>query len=142
MESLAVRTMKSVTEVGPPHEAPPTDAITLNSILQKTPTSVAVLGPWIIKFEVFGRLFEWYRDDGRRHPDSSTARPATYILFAQRLCDIAEESGSLKFLSILLKICDALASQPVNVFRPGEAADLSALLIRESFLVTRLIESE
>ena len=142
MESLAVRAMESVTEVGTPHETPPADAITLKSILQKAPKSVAVLEPWIIKFEVFGRLFEWYRDDGRRHPDSSTARPATYILFAERLCDIAEESGSLKFLSTLLKICDALASQPVTVFRPSEAGALSALFIRELSLVTTLIEAE
>ena len=142
MESLAARATESAVEDGTMHDAPPADAIALHSLLLKVPASVAVLEPWFVKFEVFGRLFEWYRDDGRRHPDSSTARPSTYILFAQRLCDIAEESRSLKFLSILLKICDALASQPVTVFRPSEAAELSALLVRESSLVTKLIEPE
>ena len=140
MESLAVRATESVIEDRTMHGALPADATTLHSLLLKAPADTAMLEPWIVKFEVFGRLFEWYRDDGRHHPDSSTARPATYILFAERLCDIAEISGSLKFLSILLKICDALTSQPANVFRPDEAAALSALLGRELSLVTKLID--
>ena len=123
-------------------DVPPADAITLRSLLEVESAAVAALEPWIIKFEVFGRLFAWYRDDGRRHPDSLTASLATYILFAERLSETAEVFGSLKHLSALLKVCDALASQPATNYQAEEADNLLAVLEREASLVANMAESE
>ena len=128
----------------------PPGAVALHSLLQEDAGSnggrirgrdaAGVLEPFIVKFEVFGRLFAWYRNDGRRHPESPTADLATYVLFAQRLCEIAETSGSLKHLSILLKLCDALASQSADRFEPTDASALADILAREASLVHAVAE--
>jgi len=142
MDALAIRARERQIEDRTERDAPPVDAIKLQSLLHEKPICIVLLEPWIVKFEVFGRLFAWYRDDGRRHPDSPTASLATYILFAERLCETAEEFGSLKHLSILLKVCDALASQPATTFQVDEAANLIALLNREALLVANIAETE
>ena len=128
------------------------DAITLSSLLEGQISSngdripgenhATVLESFVAKFEVFGRLFAWYRNDGRRHPDSPTADLATYIQFAERLSEIAEASASLKHLSALLKLCDALTSQPAIRYRSEEAANLAALLDREASLVNGVAQSK
>lgn len=111
------------------------DAIPLSSLLKSELISSTTLDPFIVKYEVFGRLFAWYQEDGRRHPESSTADLGTYILFAERLCEHAETSGSLKPLSTLLKLCDALASQPPGKFEPREADRLVNVIEREALFV-------
>ena len=142
MDALNLRATESSTEKGVVDAVPPPDAITLHSLLRETPKSVTALDPWIVKFEVFGRFFAQYCEDFRRHPESPSASIATYILFAKRLCENAETSGSLKKLSTLLKLCDALASQPATKFHPNQAAELVTLFKREASLVVKLVESE
>ena len=142
MDALAIRAREHRIEDGTEHDAPPVDAIKLQPLLQEKPVSMVLLEPWIVKFEVFGRLFSWYQPDGRRHLDSPTATIGTYLLFAERLCEVAEASGSLKVLSVLLKLCDALTSRPVSVFQSDEAADLLALLDREALLVANIADTE
>jgi len=128
------------------------DAVSLRSLLLQplsngtsrlsSDRAKADLDPFVVKFEVFGRLFSWYRSDGRRHPDSPHTDLPTYILFAQRLCEIVEYSGSLKHLSTLLKLCDSLASHPLNRFEPDEARLVVDILDREKLLVQSVAETE
>ena len=129
----------------------PADAVSLHALLQRLivvepdrASAVQVLkeiDPFIVKYEVFGRLFAWYRNDGRRHLKSPPAAFGTYLLFAQRLCEIIENIGSLKHLSTLLKLCDALASQPTGRFEPKEARSIVDLLKRENFFVQMVTEA-
>ena len=126
-----------------PHDMQkPPGVLALNSVLGQSPVSESALEPFVIKFEVFGRLFAWYGDSGRRHPDSPLANLSTYILFAERLCEIAEGAKSLKHLSTLLKLCDALTSQAAERFRPEDASRLTDVLDREELLVKDIVESE
>ena len=120
----------------------PQGAITLASILRQSLKHEILLDPIVVKFEVFGRLFAWYQDNGRHHPDSPIADLQTYILFAERLCEIAENSASLKHLSTLLKVCDSLASQAAQQFRPEDANRLADVLDREHDLVDGISISE
>jgi hypothetical protein len=118
----------------------PMNTTALSTLLERA-TTAAALDPFVIKFEVFRRLFAWYCDDGRRHPDAPTADLGTYILFAECLCELAEKRSSLKHLSTLLKLCDALASQASNSFQPQDAIRLIDVLKRECALVDRMLQA-
>ncbi len=99
------------------------------------------LAPFVVKYEVFQRLFAWYGPDGRRHPESPPASPGAYVLFAHCLAEASDRAGSLKHLSTLLKVCDALASLGPDAFAPPEAGRLADVLDREFLLVKRVTES-
>ncbi|MBM3993201.1 MAG: hypothetical protein FJ303_03450 [Planctomycetes bacterium] len=98
----------------------------------------SAIEPFVVKYEVFKRLFEHYSADGKRDPRSLPASLATYVLFAQCLAALAQRTGSLKHLSTLLKLCDALASQSPASFSAADAQTLSNVIETERFLVERL----
>lgn len=96
---------------------------------------VATLDPYVVKFEVHRRLFAAYGTDGRRLAGAPVAGPAEYVRFAAALAALAEATGSLKPLSALLKLMDALTTWPPERFSPGEAAWLADAVGRERALV-------
>ena len=96
------------------------------------------IAPYVLKYEVFKRLFAFYQNDGRRHPDSPMAELETYVRFAECLAEIATRERSLKHLSALLKLCDALASLGADEFPPLAAVDFARVLEIEQDLVTEL----
>lgn len=98
----------------------------------------SAIEPFVVKYEVFKRLFEHYSADGKRDPGSPPASLATYVLFAQCLAALAQQTGSLKHLSTLLKLCDALASQTPASFSAADAQALSNVIETERSLVERL----
>lgn len=140
ISSLTVRMHEEPIPPDAVYDQHPTNTIALSTLLERA-TTAAALDPFVIKFEVFRRLFAWYRDDGQRHPNAPTADLGTYILFAECLCELAEKSTSLKHLSTLLKLCDALASQAINSFQPQDAIRLIDVLKRERALVERILQT-
>lgn len=116
----------------------PPGAISLCSILNREYVSPEILSPFIIKYEVFGRLFAWYTASGKRHVESPLADLGTYILFAEHLCAAAETTGGLKFVSTLLKLCDALASQRASDFGSQNSMRLIAVFEKEAILVDKV----
>ena len=98
----------------------------------------SAIEPFVVKYEVFKRLFEHYSADGKRDPGSPPASLATYVLFARCLAALAQQTGSLKHLSTLLKLCDALASQTSASFSTADAQALSEVIETERSLVERL----
>ena len=105
-----------------------------------TDTAAAALEPYVVKYEVFRRLFDRFLPNNLRHPESRLASWGDYVLFAHVLARIASASDSLKHLSTLLKICDALTSVPVSVFNDAEAALLVHTLEIEGEMVGQLNE--
>ena len=101
-------------------------------------TAVAALEPYVVKYEVYRRLFDRFLPNNLRHPDSRLAGWGDYVLFAHVLARIAIASDSLKHLSTLLKICDALTSVPVSTFNEAEAALLARTLEIEGEMARRL----
>lgn len=94
------------------------------------------LEPFVVKYEVFKRLFSHYGENGRRLAEAEPAALGSYVLFAACLAYIANAAGSLKHLSTLLKMCDALANQPAQGFTPDEAGMLYEALETEADLVS------
>ena len=103
-------------------------------------TAAAALEPYVVKYEVYRRLFDRFLPNNLRHPDSRLADWGDYVLFAHVLAIIAIASDSLKHLSTLLKICDALTSVPVSTFNEAEAALLARTLEIEGEAARRLDE--
>lgn len=103
-------------------------------------TAAATLEPYVVKYEVHRRLFDRFLPNNLRHPESRLAGWGDYVLFAHVLARIASASDSLKHLSTLLKICDALTSVPVSVFNEAEAALLVHTLEIEGEMVGQLNE--
>lgn len=98
------------------------------------------LRPFVMKFEVFKRLFSHYRADLRRHPRARPAALEDYALLASCLARIATDSPRLQCLSTLLKLNDALSSQPVERFTAaGSEATLRALDLEEQ-IIARLAD--
>lgn len=102
--------------------------------------AAAALEPYVVKYEVYRRLFDRFLPNDLRHPDSRLAGWGDYVLFAHVLARIATASDSLKHLSTLLKICDALTSVPVSTFNEAEAALLARTLEIEGEMARRLDE--
>jgi hypothetical protein len=100
--------------------------------------AAATVQPYLVKYEVSKRLFTHYGEDRRRHPDSVPVGLGTYLLFGACLAELADAGNSLKHLSVLLKVCDALASQPADAYAADETAMLAALLKKEDALVARV----
>ncbi len=98
------------------------------------------LEPYVVKYEVYRRLFDRFLPNNLRHPESRLAGWGDYVLFAHALARIAIASDSLKHLSTLLKICDALTSVPVSTFNEVEAALLARTLEIEGEAARRLDE--
>ena len=103
-------------------------------------TAAAALEPYVVKYEVHRRLFDRFLPNDLRHPESRLAGWGDYVLFAHVLARIASASDSLKHLSTLLKICDALTSVPVSTFNHVEAALLLRTLETEGEMVRQLDE--
>lgn len=123
-------------------QAGPRDGVLLGDLLevarrQDLGAAAKNIEPFVVKYEVHKRLFEMYLPSGKRHSDSQTACLGTYIAFAEALVRQAED-GSLKHLSTLLKLCDALATQDAASFPPKEAKRLKTVLETEASLVAKL----
>ena len=103
-------------------------------------TAAATLEPYVVKYEVHRRLFDRFLPNDLRHPESRLAGWGDYVLFAHVLARIASASDSLKHLSTLLKICDALTSVPVSTFNEAEAALLARTLEIEGKMARQLDE--
>ena len=97
----------------------------------------AALEPFIVKYEVHRRLFDSFLETLLRHPDAGLASMRDYTLFAYVMALIARELDSLKHLSTLMKICDALVSAPLDSF-----ADQDVALLRETLLIERALVEE
>ena len=120
----------------------PPDGVLLIDILNKVKsqdqkTAALMIRPFVTKYEVHKRLFDSYLPSGKRHADSRLASLGTYIAFADALLRQAE-AGHLKYLSTLLKLCDALASQSAAQYTIEEAGHLEMVLGAEDRLVELL----
>lgn len=107
------------------------------SSLQDIESAATIVDPLLKKYEVYKRLFAAYLSSGKRHPRSQPASLGAYIAFGEALLRQAE-AGSLKHLSTLLKLCDALTSQPTELFSAEEAGRLDAVLSGELRLIEEL----
>ncbi|MGB0670890.1 MAG: hypothetical protein ACPGNT_05295 [Rhodospirillales bacterium] len=112
-------------------------ALCLDRMKQGDEAAIDTLDPFIIKFEVFGRFFARYGSDDRRSAGAGPASPRAYILFAACLSEIAERHDSLKHLSALLKVCDALVSVERGDLTSADAILLLGILEQEKALVER-----
>ena len=81
---------------------------TLSSKTGKREETAGILQPFIMKYEVFRRLFDRYEEGLRRHPDAVPAKTKEYSLFAECLALLAHQGLNLQYLSTLLKLNDAL----------------------------------
>jgi hypothetical protein len=96
------------------------------------------LRPFVAKYEVFKRLFSHYEPSTtsvRRTAQATLADLDTYLWFASCLASIARAGDSLKHLSTLIKLCDALCSLPAGAYTPQEAARATEILRQEEELV-------
>jgi hypothetical protein len=69
---------------------------------------------FVMKYEVNKKLYSEYDSDYRRVNDAKLADTPDYIIFGECLARISGEIDSLKHLSTLLKLCDALCTAPVS----------------------------
>lgn len=97
---------------------------------------MAAINPLAKKYEVFKRLFSDYGEDGRRLPDSVPADLEAYSLLAVCLAELSQRTGSLRLLSTLLKLNDALSSINSKGFDPFAAALAARSLAIEADLVS------
>lgn len=126
----------------------PRDCFTLRSRLDQVGKRCAagelkgaaeLLDPFVMKFEVFRRLFDRYDLTCRRVPDASEASPSDYIAFGSTLAAMAQ-AGELKYLSTLLKLVDALLSLDDSRLDAEAGRQLADLVGRERALVMVLTE--
>ena len=122
-------------------ECPP-DSILLVDLLAKAglqdvDAAALIINPLVIKYEVHKRLFAAYLSIGKRHPHSLPAPLGVYVTFGEALLRQAE-TGSLRHLSTMLKLDDALASQPAVLYSAEEAGRLVKMLNVERRLVEKL----
>lgn len=103
-------------------------------------TAAAKIEPFVKKYEVFKRLFSRYDSDLRRAAESAPASVESYVAFAECLCLLAQADDRLRFISTLLKVCDALCTVSVDGFTRDGAARLIHVLTQERQLV-ELLES-
>lgn len=96
----------------------------------------------IQRFEVTKILYERY-PAGFRKGEGVKTSVRLYWLFALALCLFYARSNGLKYLSVLLKVCDLLCSLPENVLR-GHIPEhgLSSVLAAEIVSVQLLAEKK
>ena len=87
---------------------------------------------FVVKYEVNKKLYSEYDSNNRRVKNAKLADTPDYIVFGDCLARISRETDSLKHLSTLLKLCDALCTAPVSY---PLSLRLVALLESESRLV-------
>jgi hypothetical protein len=97
------------------------------------------LQPLIMKYEVFRRLFDSYQENFRRHPSSTPACFKEYCLFAEGLALLAGNASNLQHLSTLLKLNDALSSQPLSSILIDDRDRLLKILEIEGDLIEKLV---
>ena len=103
--------------------------------LPNRPLAERAIEPLVKKFEVFRRLYSHYGDDYRRTEGAEPVGLDVYLLFAEVLLDFVEQSHSLKHLSCLLKLMDALCSIEPARFSKVEAERCVELIKREAVVV-------
>lgn len=94
--------------------------------------------PFLKKYEVFKILYSQYDSNLRKINNSLPASYETYIIFGNCLAEIVMKVRSLKHLSTLLKICDALASVPTKEFSALEVSLALKLFEKESRLIQKI----
>lgn len=92
---------------------------------------------FVVKYEVNKKLYSAYDSNNRRVKDAKPAGIPDYIIFGECLARISRETNSLKHLSTLIKLCDALCT--VHVSFPLTLR-LIALLESESRLVENVYQ--
>jgi hypothetical protein len=115
-------------------------AVSLEKLLSAAagaPDEAETIEPYVRKYEVFKRLFAFYGPDGRRLSGSAPASLSTYVGFAEALLRLAR-AGSIKHLSTLLKLTDALTSVDPGSYSASEARHLRDVLSGERALVDSL----
>ncbi|QQG36314.1 MAG: hypothetical protein HYS17_00540 [Micavibrio aeruginosavorus] len=112
----------------------PPDAITVFDLMQTE------RGLWILikKFEVFGKFYDCYRDDGLRHPQSVVAPVSAYVCFADLLLQKAAKGECFQYHSTLLKLMDALCALPAETMDFATAQKVIRLIDGEEALVEKL----
>ncbi len=99
------------------------------------------LDPLVKKFEVFRRLHINYDEEFKATNGSKLAGLTEYLKFCGLLIEYIERYGSLKFLSTLLKLMDAICSVDENNFQYEEAELCLSLIEQEKKLLLNLLES-
>jgi len=99
-------------------------------------TAKEVLDSFVAKFEVFRRLFTAYDASLRKTADATGATIAGYLSFGFALAAFAEQGPRPKYLSTLLKLTDALASQDHTSWAEADRQNFARLLKQEDDLVT------
>lgn len=90
---------------------------------------------FVVKYEVNKRLYAEYDTSKRPLKNAGLAALPDYLAFGECLAQVSLENDSLKHLSTLLKLCDALCSAPVAF---PLSLRLIALLQTEERLVDRV----
>jgi len=73
-----------------------------------------IVSIYVVKYEVGKRLFSTYGPNHTRIPDVALAQPQDYVKFAECLTALCYETKNLKYLSTLMKVCDALCSVKID----------------------------
>ncbi|WP_417613198.1 hypothetical protein [Owenweeksia hongkongensis] len=117
------------------------DFIGCLDIIRSCPDEVANDGFWnlVRKFEVFGRLFDGYTSQGRRHSLASPASVDIYIVFAQKLFALTRETEILQFLSTGMKVMDSLSGLSTSLLNVALSREIVDLIACERQLVSDLM---
>jgi len=79
---------------------------------------------YVVKYEVNKRLYSHYDAEKRRVDGAAPAGVPDYLVFGECLARACVETESLKHLSTLLKLCDALCTAEVPASLSARLVDL------------------